>query len=335
MGPHDPHRTDERPHVERTEDELIAAIRKVLSGAGPEVVVPVGDDAAVVRPGSGDLVLTTDAMVEGAHFRLGQTSARDLGYKAIAVNLSDIAAMAGSPRYALCALSLSDAVDAAWVMELFGGMREACDEYACTLVGGNLARGAEVTVAVTLTGEVAPGRAVRRSGARVGDTLVVTGTLGAAAAGVRVADRPTTWSAEERRAVARLFRPTPRVGEAQVLARHGATAMIDVSDGLTLDLSRLCVASQVGVRLVVDRVPVDPAATRDEALGGGEDYELLVTLPSEDAVDAARAELREAFRVPLTAIGVVVADGLVVVAEDGTERSLDPQGWDHFSARQG
>lgn len=321
--------------MERTEDELIAAIRKVLSGAGPEVVVPVGDDAAVVRPGSGDLVLTTDAMVEGAHFRLGQTSARDLGFKAIAVNLSDVAAMAGSPRYALCALTLSDAVDAAWVMELFGGMREACDEYACTLVGGNLARGAEVTVAVTLTGEVAPGRAVRRSGARTGDVLVVTGSLGAAAAGLRVADRPTSWSPEERQAVARLFRPVPRVGEAQVLARHGATAMIDVSDGLALDLSRLCTASGVGVRLQLDHVPAHPAATPEEALGGGEDYELLATLPSQEAADAARAELREAFGVPLAAIGSMTAHGLVAVAVDGTEGPLEPRGWDHFGGHRG
>lgn len=321
--------------MERTEDELIAAIRKVLSGAGPEVVVPVGDDAAVVRPGSGDLVLTTDAMVEGVHFRLGQTSARDLGYKAIAVNLSDVAAMAGSPRYALCALTLSDAVDTAWVMELFGGMREACDEFACTLVGGNLARGAEVTVVVTLTGEVAPGRAICRSGARTGDLLVVTGSLGAAAAGLRVADRPTSWSPEERLAVARLFRPIPRVGEAQVLAQHGATAMIDVSDGLTLDLSRLCAASGVGARLELEHVPTHPAATPDEALGGGEDYELLATLPSEEAVDAVRAELREAFGVSLAAIGLVTAKGLVAVAADGTERSLEPHGWDHFGARRG
>ncbi len=151
-----------------SEDALLAAIRKVLSGPGPEVRVGVGDDAAVVSPGSGDLVLTTDALVEGSHFALATTTARDLGYKAVVVNLSDIAAMAASPRYALCALTLSTSVDAAWVMELFGGMRSACDEYALWLVGGNLARGPEVSIVITAVGEVAPGRALTRDGARPG-----------------------------------------------------------------------------------------------------------------------------------------------------------------------
>ena len=157
----------------------------------------MGDDAAVVAPGSGELVLTTDALVEGSHFSRSTASARDIGYKAIVVNVSDIAAMAASPRFALCALTLSDAVDAAWVMELFGGMREACDEHALSLVGGNLARGPEVTVAVTVTGEVAPGRAVTRAGARPGDVLVVTGSLGAAAAGLRLSSGRTPPSDED------------------------------------------------------------------------------------------------------------------------------------------
>ena len=110
-----------------SEDELITAIGRVLSGTGPDVLVPVGDDAAVVRGGAGDLVLTTDALVEGTHFDRAMSRPRDIGYKAIAASISDIAAMAASPRYALCALTLSDDVDAGWAMELFGGMREASD----------------------------------------------------------------------------------------------------------------------------------------------------------------------------------------------------------------
>ena len=131
-----------------SEDELITAIGRVLSGSGPDVLVPVGDDAAVVRGGAGDLVLTTDALVEGTHFDRALSTPRDVGYKAIAASVSDIAAMAASPRYALCALTLSEDVDAGWAMELFGGMREASDEFACTLVGGNLARGSEVSVVI-------------------------------------------------------------------------------------------------------------------------------------------------------------------------------------------
>jgi thiamine-monophosphate kinase len=314
-----------------SERELLIAIRKVLSGAGPEVRLGVGDDAAVAAPGSGELVLTTDVLVEGSHFSRATSSARDLGYKAVVVNVSDVAAMAASPRYALCALTVSDAVDSAWVMELFGGMREAADEYALWLVGGNLARGSEVTVAVTVVGEVAPGRAITRAGARVGDRLVVSGALGGSEAGRRLLSLRTAPDAEQRSAIVRHARPSARVGEAAALARHGATAMIDISDGLALDLSRLCEASGVGARLEIGSVPLDAAATLDEALGGGEDYELLATLPDAPSVSEAREELLEGFGVPLTEIGSMTDDGLVGVGVDGVERPLEPRGWDPFA----
>lgn len=320
-----------------TEDQLLATIHRVLSGAGPEVIVGPGDDAAVVRPGSGELVLTTDAMVEGIHFRTDLTTPRDLGYKAIAVNVSDVAAMAGSPRFALCALTLSSSIDAAWVVEVAGGMRECCEEFALSLVGGNLSRGGEVSIVVAVTGEVVPGRAVRRDGARPGDRLVVTGSLGGSAAGLRVASQ-RSWSDDERDAIRRFMRPTPRVGEAGVLASHGVTSMIDISDGLALDLSRLCGASGTGARVELARIPRHPAATPAEALAGGEDYELLATLPNPEAVEGARSELRDAFGVSLGDIGAIIAtedgEALVAVDEDGAEGPLATEGmgtgWDHF-----
>ena len=322
--------------MDLTEDELVAAIGRVLSGAGPEVLVGPGDDAAVVRPGSGELVLTTDAMVDGVHFLIDRTTPRDLGYKAIAVNVSDIAAMAGSPRFALCALTLTDAIDAAWVVELAGGMRECCDEFALSLVGGNLSRGRELSIVVSVTGEVGPGRAVSRHGARPGDRVVVTGSLGGAAAGLRVSSQ-RSWSQDERDALRRSMRPVPRVGEAAILSAHGVTSMMDVSDGLALDLSRLCRASEVGARIEIARLPVHAAATVTEALGGGEDYELLATLPNAEAVEAARTELRDGFGVSLSEIGDIIgAEGpektaaLVAVDEDGTERPVTIEGWDHF-----
>jgi thiamine-monophosphate kinase len=317
--------------MDLTEDELIGAITRVLSGTDPEVVVPVGDDAAVVRAGSGDLVLTTDSLVEGAHFLADLSTPRDLGHRAIAVNVSDVAAMGASPRYALCALVLSDAVDSSWVMDLFGGMREACERYACTLVGGNLAKGSEVSITVTLTGEVAPGRACLRSGARPGDVLVVTGELGSAAAGRRIRERRGGWDGLDREAIRRAERPEARVGEAQILVLHGATAMMDVSDGLALDLSRLCAASGAGSRVTLADLPVGPRATLDEALGGGEDYELLATMPSIDEARSAASALEESFGLPLTVIGTVIEGaGVRGVTADGIERSLDPSGWDHF-----
>jgi thiamine-monophosphate kinase len=315
--------------MDLTEDELIAAIGRVLSGAGPEVVVGPGDDAAVVRPGSGDLVLTTDAMVGGVHFRTDLTTPRDLGYKAIAVGVSDVAAMAGSPRHALCALTLTDAIDVGWVVELAGGMRECCDEFALSLVGGNLSRGEEVSIVVTVTGEVGRGRAVLRSGARVGHRVAVTGSLGGSAAGLRVASQ-RSWSDDERDALRRSMRPVPRVGEAAVLASHGVSSMIDVSDGLAIDLSRLCRASGAGSRVETARIPVHPAATLAEALGGGEDYELLATLPDHAAVRDAGTELQDGYGVSLTDIGVIIERGLVAVDEGGKERPLTIEGWDHF-----
>jgi thiamine-monophosphate kinase len=315
-----------------TEEELLEAIRRALSGPSDTVRVGVGDDAAVVAPGAGELVLTTDALVEGTHFELGRWSARDLGYKAVAVNVSDVAAMAASPRYALAALTLTDRVDAAFVMELLGGMRECADEHALSIVGGNLARGREVAVTVTLVGEVAPGRAIRRDGARPGDVVVVTGELGAAAAGLRCSTGRGNWTDDERTAIRRLMRPVPRVGEAAILARVGATAMIDLSDGLGLDLSRLVRASAVGASIRRDDVPVAPAATREEALGGGEDYELLATLPSPDAAQRARREIEETFGVALTAIGAIIqGDGILVADAGSDERPLDLAGWDHFA----
>jgi thiamine-monophosphate kinase len=315
--------------LDTTEDELLVAIARLLSDEVPEVVVGVGDDAAVVRPGSGDLVLTTDALVEETHFRRDASAPRDLGYRAIAVNVSDVAAMAASPRYALAALTLPSDVEAADVMEIIGGMRDACAEHGCLLVGGNLARGRDLTLVVTVMGEVAPDRAVTRAGARVGDAIVVTGTLGASAAARRVRDDPARWTDDDRAALRRAERPTARVGEAHVLARHGATAMLDVSDGLALDLSRLCRASGVGARVELAAVPVARTATLDEALGGGEDYELLATMPA-GAVDVVAAELDELFGVALTRLGAIIEEGIVAVAPDGSEATIGAQGWDHF-----
>lgn len=316
--------------MDLTEEQLLEAIRRVLSGAGPEVRVGVGDDAAVLAPTAGELVITADALVENVHFLRGATGAHDLGHKAIVVNVSDISAMGASPRSAVCTLTLTPDVEASWVMELFGGMREACDEYALWLVGGDLSRGGEIAISITVTGEVAPGRAVLRSGARPGDRLVVTGELGGSAAGLRFT-RLTRPTQEQRVAIRRHLRPTARVGEGGVLARHGATAMIDISDGLSIDLSRLLKASGVAARLELDRLPVGHLATIDDALGGGEDYELLAALPDPDAVDAAAAELKEAFGVPLSQIGIVVeGEGPVAVSSDGSEHPLEPTGWDHF-----
>jgi thiamine-monophosphate kinase len=332
-----------------TEDELVEAIRKLLSGDVPGVRLGPGDDAALVEPGSALGVLTADLLVEDVHFERATIAARDLGYKALVVNVSDVAAMGGSPRYALVTLGLPPDIDASWVVEVYAGFREAADEHGVGIVGGDVSRSQHVVLSVTVTGEVPEWGAVTRTGAQPGHRIVVTGRLGGAAGGLHLARSRdpkvlhaagTTWGRE---LLAAQFRPVARVGEGQTLAQAGASAMMDISDGLALDLSRLCKESEVGAALRLSDVPVAEALTPlaelvpdadplDLAVSGGDDYELLAALPP-GAVEAAGAKLLERFGTPLTDIGEFRRDpGLVAVAPDGSERPLEPRGWDHFGA---
>jgi thiamine-monophosphate kinase len=324
------------------EDKLLAEIGRILATGTSDVLVPRGDDAAVVAPADGPQVLTNDLLVEGVDFERRWMSPEDLGYRAIVVNVSDVAAMAGRPRYALVGLGLPPDVDPPWVIRLYAGIAEAAGEYGLTVVGGDLSRAGEVILAVTITGEAEGDRVVTRSGARPGDRIVVTGRLGGAAGGLALAMRDEVPAAPAwaQRLARALRRPTARVREGQVLAERGATAMIDVSDGLARDLGRLCRASAVGAEVRVDRIPVHAdlfelagVATIDPlelALGGGDDFELLATLPP-DVVQHAMVALREDSGTELTEIGVIVeGDVLVALAPDGSRSPLPELGWDHF-----
>lgn len=329
-----------------TEDDLIRAIRKVLSGDAPGVVVGVGDDAAVVEIGGRETVVTVDTLVEGVHWDPRITPGHDLGHKAVTVNVSDVAAMGGSPRFGVVSLAVPRDVSPAWVMEVYGGMLEAAGEYGMVLVGGDTVRAQAPVISVTVLGVVAEGRALRRSGAHPGDRIAVTGSLGAAGGALRLSRAPepilhralgTDW---ERALMAALQRPVARVGEGEVLASSGATAMIDLSDGLALDLSRVCEMSEVGAAVRLADVPIASALREgagvleldplELALHGGDDYELLVTLPPA-TVEGAREKLADRFGTPLTDIGEVTESGLEAVRPDGTRVRLEPRGWDHFA----
>lgn len=312
----------------RSEQALIARIaRRVKPGEG--VVLGIGDDAALLSPptpGRG-LVASCDALVEGRHFLPG-AAPEDLGWKALAVNLSDLAAMGAVPRHALLALTLPEG-DPDWLEAFLDGLLGLAEAEGVTLVGGNLARGPRQIV-VTVLGEVKLADALRRSGARPGDRLWVTGTLGGAAAAL-AAERegrfvPEAWQR-------RLRRPEPRLRVGQALAGL-AHAAIDLSDGLLLDLARLCEASGTGAELELHALPCAPGldALPEEArwrfvLGGGDDYELLVALPP--AVDPRSVCPPDP---PLTAIGRVTEGG-GIRGRDRVGRLFDLTafGWDHFA----
>jgi thiamine-monophosphate kinase len=266
----------------------------------------IGDDAAVLRPPSGRLLLTVDPMVEGVHFRAGLQTAVDVGWKALVRNLSDIAAMGGTPGHALVSLVIPPGC--AWSLEeLYDGLHAASEAYACPIVGGDVAGGGTFVVTVAVTGSAeAP---VLRSGAQAGDTLFVTGPLGGGAAGLRSGGSE------------RFRRPVPRLGEGQAAAAGGASAMIDLSDGLALDLRRLAGASGIGV--VVDAVPVADDAAWEDAVTGGDDYELLFAAPDPDrVVDAFEAVGLER---PVE-IGRCTADPAEAGLGDGP---LPEGGWEH------
>lgn len=325
------------------EEEVLAAIRMVIGGELPGVRLGIGDDAALVEGIAGDAVLTADMLVEGVDFVLERIAPRDLGRKAISVNLSDIAAMGASPRYVLVSLALPEHADVPWVVALYSGMREACAEHAVSIVGGDLSSASQVVVAVSVIGAVAPGGGVTRAGARVGDAIVVTGSLGGAAGGLAVStadDGGRLALTEDGRALlGALDRPVARVAEGQFLASRGVTSMIDLSDGLSRDLHRLCRASQVGARIEAASIPLNPhlmqiansldVAASELALTGGEDFALLATMPAS-ALAATRAAFNDMFLSELAVIGEVLS-GEDVVLDTGTATvPLADAGWDHF-----
>ncbi|MDX1507190.1 MAG: thiamine-phosphate kinase [Woeseiaceae bacterium] len=293
------------------------------SGAGSGVAVGIGDDGAVINvtPGK-DVVKVIDTMVEGVHFPAGMNPA-DIGYRAVAVNLSDIAAMGAVPRWMTLALSMPSA-SAEWLEGFAEGLFHAATEFDVALVGGDTTYAPQTVVSVQLSGEIEPGRALRRDGARVGDTVYVTGTVGDAAAGLYglMKGRPV------RELVARFARPSARVAYGQALVGV-ATAAIDVSDGLYGDLRKLLSASGVGAEIDLGKLPVSDALAehftaerqRSYALGGGDDYELCFT---------AASPLPDPGVMRVTAIGTVTGNTDLVCRLDGEIVPFDDSGYRHF-----
>jgi thiamine-monophosphate kinase len=292
------------------DDGELAALERLteLLPPAPEGETWIGDDAAVLDLGTlGPLLLATDLVAEGVHFDLGLSTLADVGWKVLAVNVSDVVAMGGRPLRAVVAVAGAsiDELDG-----LYAGLGEAAARYGCPIVGGDLSAGARdggLVVSVAVLGSTDGRPAVLRRGARPGDRIYVTGPLGRAAGGLRLLRADAGASGE---LVEAHRRPTPRAAEGLAAAECGASAMIDCSDGLGIDLDRLARASGVGV--VLDLLPVAEGATREEALGGGEDYELVFCA-------APAADVRAAFAVlgltPPIEIGRAVADASVRLLE--------------------
>jgi thiamine-monophosphate kinase len=312
--------------------ELIRGIRQ-RTRTGQGVLVGIGDDCAVLEPPNRGLLATTDLLIEDIHFRRRYATAGDIGWKALAVNLSDIAAMGGRPLWALVSLGLPDGVTGKDIEAFYAAMTTLGDIHATAVVGGDTCRSAAGwVVSVTALGE-APVRPKRRSGARPGDLIAVTGPLGRSAAGLALLERGAREPADL--LVAHL-RPTPRVREGQALGQiEGVTAMIDVSDGLATDLQHIADESGVGARVWLDRVPVDSVTRAAAAVlntdmvrwvtSGGEDYELLVTIdPSALAAATgvvALTVIGEATTAP--AVQFLSADGQPVAVRAGFEHVVD------------
>ena len=319
-----------------------AAVGKVASTG---VRTGIGDDTAVLAVTAGaSLLATTDLVVEDIHFRRAWASPADIGWKAMAVNLSDIASMGGVPRWALVAAALPASAEADEVDALYAGMLDAATPHGVTIVGGDTSTSRlGWTINVTLLGEHA-GTPKLRSSAAPGDVVAVTGSLGRAAAGLALLQTgsATALPAERHDELTRAhLRPTPRLAEGRWLGEQsGVHAMMDLSDGLTTDLGHICRESDVGARIALERLPISPAvleaasALRMDPLewtaAGGEDYELLLTC-APDMVDRLAEGLRAATGTPLTAIGRIERrEASVTYVDARGEAVLLRSGYQHF-----
>lgn len=308
------------------EFEIIKRFAERLPPAPSEVLTSIGDDCAVVLLGGKPWIAASDMLVEGRHFRLNWSSPEDAGYKAVAINVSDVAAMGGDPRFILVSGGAPDPDVASRCLD---GVLAACLEFGVYPLGGDTTGADALTVDVAILGEL-EGEPVLRSGARSGDRLAVTGDLGAAAAGLLALEG--AGKAGERLA-GRHRRPLPRVDAGRLAARLGARAMIDLSDGLASDIRHICERSGVGCVVELERLPV-AADTRETARAFGKDPELLAATGGEDyelLIAASRAVIEELSRkadVPVTVIGEVA--GAEAIFKRGGEVVKGLSGWDHF-----
>jgi len=313
--------------------ELIAGI--VGKPAGRALVLGIGDDASVWHTDKATQIGTTDTLVQDVHFTFDTATWRELGWKALAINISDIAAMGGEPLYALVSLGLHPDTDVEDVVEFYRGLLEIAGEFDVEICGGNISSAAVAVINVSVIGQ-SPDTVLMRSAALPGDRIAVTGYLGQAAAGFEMFKSGLAFDTETTAFLrAAQLHPYPRVAEGRLLAQHGVKAAIDLSDGLLNDLSHICKASGVGARVNIPSLPVHPmvkAAFGVDSVGlavsGGEDYELLFTATSE-VIDSIKGLMPT----PITVTGEIVSGKpgqVTLYDEQGKPVEYDKYGWEHF-----
>jgi thiamine-monophosphate kinase len=321
--------------------EMVEATRNEKMPSWQNLIVGIGDDCAAWRCDGALQLAHVDCQVEGVHFRPEYGSWRELGWKALAVITSDVAAKGGSPRYALISLTIPGSMEVENITDLYKGMIDLAKEEGIAIVGGHISRATLFTVTITITG-AANGNILLRSAAKVGDKIAVTGTLGGATAYVEMIERKLKFNTACIIALKNTFlHPHPRVKEGQLLVAEGVEAGMDISDGVMSDMRHICRASKVGAMIRANTIPINPEVRAcfdskealELALGGGEDYELLFT-GNEEIINRVKAKSS----IPVTIIGDIVAEHpgeLIVVDANGKPVSLSRTGWDHFAPPAG
>jgi len=320
---------------------LIRDIQRLSLRKSSSALIGIGDDAAALRVSPSKILLvTTDMLLEEIHFDFSFTDFRSLGWKSAAANLSDIAAMGGVPRYCLTSMGIPDRVSVEQIKDFYRGFHSLMKAHKTMLVGGDTCHsGKEMVISVTVLGETERTRILSRSGARPGDRIFVTGTLGDSAAGLEILKNgrgPKGKGPEAKRLIEKHLSPVPRVAEGRAIALAGcASAMIDISDGLSSDLAHVCEQSGVGAEIRSDRIPISASLMKFArgrampvlhfALSGGEDYELLFTVPP------GKTKRLRSLNLPVTEIGTVKRGKRVFLVDDRNRKSrLKPEGYDHF-----
>ena len=318
------------------EDSLVARITRALAPAKSKSLAPgPGDDAALWRPSPGrEIILTCDWFLEGSHFLRRKHAADAVGWKCLARAVSDIAAMGGRPKCFLLGLALPTELNGKWLNEFLRGLKRASRALKCEPAGGDTTRQRKVLISITVIGEVPRGRAVLRRGAKPGDLIFVSGTLGEADAGLAQLRKQKGMARPSNAALRKHLYPRPRLELGQWLAeKRLANAMMDISDGLSTDLPRLCEASGVGASIEVDSLPrttvLPDRRAKECALHGGDEYELLFTMSPRNA-----RRLPRKFRgLPLSCIGKISKDKKILLHHERGVEPLASGGWDPFRAR--